>query len=254
MKLVIGVATYNEALNIESLVSEIHRYLPEQRVLIIDDNSPDGTRDVVEKMMVNDPYLRIIHRPGKMGLGTAHIVMMRYVVENNFDGLITMDADFSHQPKYLPQIAGYLWARDAYDFVIGSRYVDGGRSCYGFSRNLISKIANWGANKLAGIPLKECTTAYRGYRSELLRKLPLGEIKSNGYSFMVESLYHVIRCTDKIIELPIEFIDRKRGSSKINRKEMLESACNLLRLFYRRKFGKIGKKSGCVDDGRRTRG
>ncbi|MBF0315534.1 MAG: polyprenol monophosphomannose synthase [Oligoflexia bacterium] len=232
MKIVVGVATYNEAQNIERLVEEIHSHLPNQRVLIIDDNSPDGTGKVIEKMMENDPYLRMIHRPGKMGLGSAHIVMMKYAMENDFDALITMDADFSHAPSDLPTIAEHL---KNYDFVIGSRYIEGGKSHYGFYRTLISKVANWGAQKMAGIPLCECTTAYRGFRVELLRKVQLNEVRSNGYSFMVEMLYHVVQHTNKLKEFPIEFVDRVCGKSKINKKEMVQSALTLVRLWFDRR-------------------
>lgn len=232
MKIVIGVATYNEAQNIERLINAIHSFLPEQRVLVIDDNSPDGTGQIVQRLMENDPHLRMIHRPGKMGLGSAQIVLMKYAIENNFDVLISMDADFSHDPKYLPTMANLI--KD-YDFVIGSRYMEGGKSHYGFYRTLISKVANWGARKMAGIPLAECTTAYRAFSVDLLRKLPLSEVRSNGYSFMVEILYHVIRHTKKTKEFPIEFLDRTHGKSKINKKEMIQSAITLLRLWNMRR-------------------
>lgn len=231
LKIVVGIATYNESLNIEGLIEEIHNHLPNQTILVVDDNSPDKTGDVVKKVMEKDGLVKLIERPGKLGLGSAHMAMMKYAIDMNFDALITMDADFSHQPKYLKNFNTLL---REYDFVIGSRYIEGGKSHYGFYRSLISKSANLGAQKLAGITLKECTTAYRGFKTSLLKKIPFSKIKSNGYSFMVEMLYHVEQHTTKKIEFPIEFIDRMKGTSKINKKEMIQSIFTLLRLYKNR--------------------
>ncbi|MBF0298501.1 MAG: polyprenol monophosphomannose synthase [Oligoflexia bacterium] len=231
MKIVIGVATYNEALNIERLITEIHQNIPNQRILVLDDNSPDGTATIVDRLMSSDPHLRILRRPGKLGLGSATLTMMKYAVENNFDAIIIMDADFSHDPKELPIIAKLL---EENDFVTGSRYIEGGKCQYGLYRTIISKVANWGARNMAGIPLYECTTAYRGFRTELLRKLPMEKIRSSGYSFQVEVLYYIVRQTNKLKEFPIVFADRILGQSKINKKEMMMSAITLLRLLKKR--------------------
>lgn len=231
MKIAVGVATYNEALNIERLIQAIHSHFPHQMVLVLDDNSPDGTAGIVDQLMSSDPYLCILKRPGKLGLGSATKTLMGYAMEKGFDAIIMMDADFSHDPKILPVIAQLL---EKNDFVTGSRYVPGGKCEYGFYRTLVSKAANWGARHIAGIPLRECTTAYRGFKTSLLKKLPLNEIKSNGYSFQVEVLFHIVQHTDKIAEFPIVFADRVLGESKINKKEMLMSVLTLLRLLKQR--------------------
>jgi len=130
------------------------------------------------------------------------------------------------------------------DFVTGSRYVEGGKCEYGLYRTLVSKVANWGARRLAGIELRECTTAYRGFKTSLLGRLPLERIKSTGYSFQVEVLYHIVRHTDKTAEFPIVFADRAYGVSKINKKEMVMSVLTLLRLFKRRVMGQERAQSG----------
>ena len=166
-----------------------------------------------------------------MGLGSATLAMMRYAIENGFDVLIVMDADFSHDPQDLPLMIELM---EQNDFVTGSRYVEGGKCGYGFYRRAISKTANWGTRRLAGIPLGECTTAFRGFKTALLKRLPLAQIKSTGYSFQVEVLYHIVRHTDKTAEFPIFFADRAYGESKINKKEMMMSALTLLRLLKRR--------------------
>lgn len=231
MKIVVGIATYNEALNIEKLIDAIRSHLSTQHILVLDDNSPDGTARLVERLATSDPYLTLLKRPGKLGLGSATLTMMRYAMDHDFDAIIVMDADFSHDPKELPVMARLL---EQNDFVTGSRYVAGGKCEYGFYRTVVSKAANWGARLLAGIPLRECTTAYRGFKTSLLKKLPLDQIQSTGYSFQVEVLYHIVRHTDKVAEFPIVFADRVLGESKISKKEMLMSAMTLLRLLKRR--------------------
>jgi len=231
VKIVVGVATYNEALNIERLIKEIHSSFPNQMVLVLDDNSPDGTAGIVDRLMTSDPYLSILKRPGKSGLGSATLTLMKYAIENDFDAIIMMDADFSHDPKELPMIAKLL---ENHDFVTGSRYMPGGKCHYGLYRTIVSKVANWGARHMAGIPLHECTTAYRGFKTQLLKKLPLDEIKSTGYSFQVEVLFYIVRHTSKVAEFPIAFTDRLLGESKINIKEMMMSILTLLRLLKRR--------------------
>ena len=241
MKILVGIATYNEALNIERLIAAIHRHLPQRHILVLDDNSPDGTARLVEALAASDRYLTLIKRPGKLGLGSATLAMMRYAVDNAFDALIVMDADFSHDPRSFPLMAELL---ERNDFVTGSRYVEGGKCEYGLYRTLVSKVANWGARRLAGIELRECTTAYRGFKTSLLGRLPLERIKSTGYSFQVEVLYHIVRHTDKTAEFPIVFADRAYGVSKINKKEMVMSVLTLLRLFKRRVMGQERAQSG----------
>ena len=156
-RILVFAATFNEVDNIEDLVQEIFAHLPNQEALIVDDDSPDGTGKLLDRMAADDPRVHVIHRLGKLGLGSAHLLAMHYALRHEYDFLITMDADFSHHPKYLPQIVECLREND---FVIGSRYIKGGHCDYGFIRSTISKTANALTRLMLGIKLHETTTSY----------------------------------------------------------------------------------------------
>ncbi|MBM4364519.1 MAG: methyltransferase domain-containing protein, partial [Deltaproteobacteria bacterium] len=177
------------------------------------------------------PGLRVVHRPGKLGLGSAHKLAMLHARDQGFDVLVTMDADFSHHPRYLPT---FLELLKTADFVTGSRYMPGGRSDYGLGRTLISRTANFLAKAALGLPLEENTTMYRGYTGELLRKLDVEAIKSEGYSFAVESLNQVAQATRRLDEFPIHFENRAAGASKISQKEIYKAVWTIQRLGLRR--------------------
>ncbi len=230
-KILVFTATYNEAGNIEDLITEVFRYLPTADVLVVDDNSPDGTGEILNRISGENQRVKVIHRREKLGLGTAHICGMEYAIEHQYDALITMDADFSHLPEYLPTLLEHLKTRD---FVIGSRYAEGGGLDYGVFRTLLSKTANLLARFLLGIRLRECTTSYRGFSRKLLLEFPRESIRSDGYSFFVEAVYHICRITSNVAEFPIRFELRRAGKSKISEKEILKAALTLFRLFMRR--------------------
>ena len=154
-RILVFTATFDEVDNIEQLVQEIFQYLPGQEILVIDDSSPDGTGDLLDRLSADNPNIHVIHRPSKLGLGTAHLLAMKYAIHGGFDYLITMDADFSHHPKYLPTMVKLL---EENDFVIGSRYAPGGRCDYGVVRVLVSRTANTLARVFLGIPTHEATT------------------------------------------------------------------------------------------------
>tara|TARA_B100000700_G_C15013163_1_gene842002 strand:- start:444 stop:1346 length:903 start_codon:yes stop_codon:yes gene_type:complete len=232
-KILIFFATYNEAENIEKIFHSTNENLPNQHLLVIDDNSPDGTGIILDRLSKNNERVNIIHRPKKMGLGTAHKLAMQYAIKNKFDILITMDADFSHHPKYLPIILKNL---EGNDFVIGSRYVKGGGLGYGFLRSSLSITANFLTRNLLKIPLKECTTSYRGFQVSLLKKLNLHSIRSDGYSFFIECIFAIHNLTDRITEFPIFFYDRHSGKSKISKIEIFKSVLCLGKLFSKRIF------------------
>ena len=223
----IFTATYNEAGNIGSLIREIFEHVPEADVLVIDDASPDGTGEILRNIAAVEPRLHVIHRRGKLGLGSAHVTAMRYALENGYQQLVTMDADFSHHPRYLPQLLCLLTDND---FVIGSRYIQGGSLDYGPLRTALSKTANWLVRHLLGIEVHETTTSYRGFQRGLLEKLPLDGIRSNGYSFFVESIFRVTEITGKLTEFPIKFEERRAGVSKISKKEIYMAIITLGRL------------------------
>jgi dolichol-phosphate mannosyltransferase len=230
-KVLIFTATFNEALNIENLIKEIFHYVPQVDILVIDDNSPDGTGKILDKLAADNSQVKVIHRVGKLGLGTAHISGMEYALKNNYDGVVTMDADFSHHPKYLPELLKLL---ETHDFVIGSRYVKGGGLGYGFVRTFISKTANFLARLLLSIKLQECTTSYRGFKKDLLEKLLKKKISSTGYSFFFEMVYLVSGITKNVTEFPIYFADRVAGESKISKQEIIRGVTTLFKLFVRR--------------------
>ena len=232
-KILVFFATYNEAENIENLLRCTFEHLPGQELLVVDDDSPDGTGEMLDKFAQTNKQVAVIHRPRKLGLGTAHKLAMQYAIKNQFDILITMDADFSHHPEYLPTLVDLM---NDYDFVIGSRYVKGGGLSYGIFRRTLSITANILARYMLKIPLKECTTSYRGFQVSLLKKINLNLIRSEGYSFFIESIYIIHRLTDKITEFPIFFYDRQSGNSKISKIEIIKSVFCLGKLFYKRIF------------------
>ena len=235
-KILVFTATYNEADNVESLVTDVFEYLPESDVLVVDDASPDGTGRILNELSLNQNRLKVIHRPKKLGLGTAHKLAMKYAISNEYDVLVTMDADYSHHPKYLSTLVKLMRQND---FVIGSRFINGGGLSYGFLRRTLSTTANIMARNVLKIPLKECTTSFRGFKVSLLKKMKLDLIQSEGYSFFVESIFYLIQQTKKINEFPIYFYDRKSGSSKISKIEIFNSVICLGKLFYKKLMPKM---------------
>jgi dolichol-phosphate mannosyltransferase len=231
-RVLVFTATFNESDNISELIREVQECLPGAHMLIVDDNSPDGTGRIVAEIARSNPTVFLESRPRKSGLGSAHVLALKRAIAGNYDYLITMDADFSHHPKYLPQLVALLDAGN--EFVIGSRYTAGGRCDYGFMRQLLSRSANTMAVLLLGIPLKESTTSYRGFNIELLKRLDLDAIRSTGYAFFVECVYRVTCATKKLAEFPIHFEDRRAGSSKISKIEIFRGVVALLRLAWER--------------------
>jgi dolichol-phosphate mannosyltransferase len=220
------MATYNEHDNLAPLIQEILENYPAAHVLVTDDNSPDGTGRLAEQLKAADPRIHVIHRQGKLGLGTAIVAAMRYAMENNYDLFINVDADFSHHPRYLPAIIAGL---SKYDVMIGSRYVKGGGTTnWPWSRELISRSVNLLVRALMRLPARDCSGGYRGYRVALLRKAKLEELVSRGYSFQQEVLYRCRRAGAKIGETPIIFENRRAGTSKVNPREALRSIGLLL--------------------------
>ena len=225
-KILIATSTYNEADSIGILLTDIRAYHPQATILVIDDNSPDGTSGIVAAMRKSDEGLVLITRPRKLGVGSAHKLAIQYATRNKFDFLVTMDADLSHSPKDIETILALLRCND---FVIGSRFAVGGTCDYGLLRGSLSRLANILTRILIGITLKETTTSFRGFSKELLQKLPLDKITSSDYGFFVHLTYLVLQHTDKVIEFPIRFLDRRYGQSKISKKEIFKAADVLCR-------------------------
>lgn len=242
LKPIVIVPTYNEAENIRLLIADIISVgygeligIPEDAppiptdVVVVDDNSPDGTGDIADELAELHSSVHIIHRAGKLGLGTAYIAGFKFALERGYDRILTMDADFSHHPRYIPALIAK--SRDQADLVIGSRYVRGGgtRGC-----TLPRKALSWGANAFAKTVLSlnatDCTAGFRCYRREVLESIDLEAIFSNGYSFLIEMLYRCRRKGWRVAEVPILFENRKRGASKISKQEITKAMHTVLRL------------------------
>ncbi len=237
-RILVSLATYNERDNLSNLVREIHALAPEADVLVIDDNSPDGTGTLAETLAAQDPRIHVLHRPGKLGLGTAILAGVRYALEQNYDYLVNMDADFSHHPRYLPAI---LTGMKNQDVMIGSRYVPGGGAVdWPWSRRLLS----WGVNSMVRltlrIPAHDTSGAYRCYRVAKLRETNLDHLLSRGYSFQQEVLYRCRKAGCRIGETPIIFENRRAGKSKVDPREAIRSITVLLRIGIAALLGRDG--------------
>lgn len=235
MKAVVVVPTYNERGNIQPLVERIFALPLEVDLFFVDDGSPDGTGALIESMRAAYPRLRVMHRPGKLGLGTAYRQAFHELLKEPYDRLLSMDADLSHPPEAIPTL---LRASDDADLVIGSRYVRGGgtRNC-SFSRRLLSRVANGLARGLLGLAAADVTAGFRCYRRELLAALDRLDVRSNGYSFLVEMTYYTQAMGFQIRETPILFEDRVRAKSKMNRSEITKAVATLFHLGRHRLSG-----------------
>ncbi len=228
MQTLVIIPTYNERENIGRLVPELLALAEELHVVIVDDNSPDGTGLLADEMRLAHPRLHVIHRPGKLGLGTAYIAGFKYALAAGFDYILTMDADYSHQPCYIPDL---LTGVKSADLVIGSRYVPGGRAVDSpFARRLLSRGANWFAKTMLGLYAQDCTAGFRCYRRRVLESIDLDAIFSDGYSFLIEMLYLVQRGGWQVAEVPILFQDRRQGASKVSRTEIIKALYTVVRL------------------------
>ena len=226
------VPTYNERANLQELVTRFFSAAPQAHLLVVDDNSPDGTADLCSELQRDYPGLRLLRRTGARGLGRAYVAGLSYGLEQQYEVIGTMDADLSHDPAHLPLMLQLI---RTHDVVIGSRYIrDGGTINWRIRRILLSWLANRFAAWLLRIPAHDATSGYRLYRRNALRQLPLAEISSTGYSFLVELLYriHLQGCT--IAESPIIFYDRTLGESKLGGREIYVGAMRLLMLRLRR--------------------
>ena len=205
--------TYNEADNVEIMVRDIRAYL-DTDVLVIDDNSPDGTGEIADRLAAEDDRVKVLHREGKQGLGTAYLAGFDYAIEHDYQRVFEMDADFSHPPWDLPRLVEAT--RDA-KLAIGSRYVPGGSTIgWDLKRRLLSRGANFYARTILGMRVKDVTAGYRCFDVDALRNLDLSSVHAEGYAFQVEMAYRMIRAGHRIAEIPIHFTDRRLGASKMD--------------------------------------
>lgn len=232
-KILIFTATYNEVGNIIKLITKIKKFCPIAHILIIDDNSPDGTGKEIKKLQKKTLNLVFISRKKKLGLDSAHKLAYRYAKNNKYDFLITMDADLSHDPKELKNFIKNLYN---FSFVIGSRYIKGGKCLMKGKRLLMSKYGNLFIRRVLGIQLSEFTTSYRGFNIKKLKKFQLSNVRTKGYSFFMGTVFEIYKHGFKIKEIPIIFKDRIKGVSKIPKLEILRTLKNLVILYFNRKW------------------
>ena len=238
MQVNVIVPTYNESENIKALVTQLLALPTGILVIVVDDNSPDGTGDIADRLAEeNLGRIEVIHRAGKLGLGTAYIAGFKQALAARADLICTMDADFSHNPRYIPDMVAKIG--QGYDLVIGSRYVPGGgTSGCTFDRKLLSWGANAFARTVLGLRAHDTTAGFRCYRREVLESVQLDEIKASGYSFLIEMLHRVRRRGWQVGEVPIIFENRRLGTSKISQDEIIRAMGTVLRLGWARLTGK----------------
>ena len=230
-KILICSPTYNEAENIKEFCKRIFKIKNKVDLLIIDDNSPDGTSNIIKKLKKKNKNLILIERKSKLGIGSAFRIGIKYAIENKYNTLVTLDADLSHQPEEIPKL---LLKLKKNDFVIGSRYISGGKSNYTGYRSIVSKAANIACRILLNINLHEFTTSFRAYNAKCLKTLYYLPVLSEGYSSFMETVFYISKENLKYGEVPIIFKDRYKGKSKIPKLQILYGGLKLFELFLKR--------------------
>jgi dolichol-phosphate mannosyltransferase len=215
------VPTYNERDNIEIIVGRVRSAVPGADLLVVDDNSPDGTGEIADKLASEDSHIHVLHRAEKAGLGAAYIAGFRWALDQGYEAVVEMDADGSHQPEELPRL---LAALTGADLVLGSRWVPGGSVLnWPKSREFLSRGGNTYARLLLGFKLKDATGGYRVFRAATLRRIALDEVESQGYCFQIDLALRTIRAGLTVVEVPITFVERERGISKMSRAVVAEA-------------------------------
>ncbi len=236
-KAVVIIPTYNEIANIEKMLETLDRLHPALNVLIIDDGSPDGTAQIIKSFQQKKNNLFLIERTGKLGLGTAYIRGFKWALEKNFEAVVTMDCDFSHDPEAIPEFTQKL---GDYDLAVGSRYVGGIRIMnWPMQRLLLSYFASIYAKVITGIPFSDSTGGFNGYSRKALQSLNLDKVFSIGYAFQIELKYKVWSQGLPCLEIPITFWERTVGKSKMSRKIILEAVINVFRLRFKKIMGTL---------------
>jgi dolichol-phosphate mannosyltransferase len=246
LKVSVVTPTYNEAENLPRLISALFALPLDLRILVVDDNSPDGTGKIADNLAKQDKRIQVLHRPGKLGLRSAYLNAFQQVMQEESDAIVQMDADFSHDPAVLTDMAACI---ESCDLVIGSRYVDGGSvdERWPLWRKQLSAFGNSYARTILRFPLRDVTTGYRMWRRETLQSMPLERIRSNGYIFLVEMAY-LAYCLDyRIVETPIYFADRRWGKSKMSFKIQSEAALRVWQVWWNyRDVRRAGRKARVV--------
>ena len=232
MKTTIVIPTYNEKDNIIPLTEQVFKVAPQAGILIVDDNSPDGTGQIAGNLAKNNPHIKVLHRAAKEGLGKAYIAAFKHLLLTDVECIITMDADFSHDPKYLPD---FLKEIERHDVVIGSRYIKGISVLnWPLSRLILSVLANKYIRLMTGLPVKDCTSGFGCYRKRALEGINFKNFASGSYAFLFELKYKLFKKRFDIIEIPIIFTERRAGQPKMSKKIMFEAFFTVLRLRFKK--------------------
>jgi dolichol-phosphate mannosyltransferase len=227
------VPTYNERENVAQVVDQFLAPVAGSELLFVDDNSPDGTGAVIDEIAARDPRVHVLHRAGKLGLGTAYLEGFAWALARDYAFIVEMDADFSHDPRFLPALVAA--ARDGADVAVGSRYVEGGGTVnWGLGRQAISRFGGAYARAILGLDVRDMTSGFVCYRRSTLERLDLGAVRSNGYGFQIEMKYRAHRAGLSLVEIPIVFEDRRVGQSKMSRAIVAEA----LLMVWRLRFGR----------------
>jgi dolichol-phosphate mannosyltransferase len=220
-RVLVIVPTYDERENLEPIALRLHAAVPDAHLLVVDDGSPDGTGALADALAATHAWLHVLHRTDKAGLGAAYIAGFAWARENDYDVVVEMDADGSHAPEQLPRL---LQALESAEVVLGSRWVEGGRVVnWPRSRELLSRGGNWWTRRMLRLPLRDATGGYRAYRRSVLDALPLADVASQGYCFQVDLAWQAWRAGNRVVEVPITFVERERGESKMSRAIVLEA-------------------------------
>ena len=235
MKSIVIIPTYDELNNIKRLVPELLSLYEDLDILVVDDNSPDGTGNYIKNLSIENERVKLIQREGKQGLGTAYVAGYKYMLENGYDVAFQMDADYSHDPREIANFKKYI---DEYDLIIGSRYIQGVNVInWPMRRLLLSYFANYYTKIITGLPLKDSTGGFKCFKRKVLETINLDEIRSNGYSFQIEMNYKAWVKGFKLKEVSIIFMDRVAGTSKMSKKIVREAIFRVWKLRFRKTFG-----------------
>ena len=230
-RVLVIVPTYNERDNLRPLVAAIFEQLPEAHLLVVDDGSPDGTGPLADELARADPRVRVLHRSGKLGLGSAYIAGFRHALAADYQFVFEMDADFSHDPKYLRPLLNE--AERGTDLVIGSRYVTGGGTRnWGLARQFISRGGGTYARMVLGLKVQDPTGGFRCFRRAVLEAIELGDVRAQGYGFQIEMTYRTLQLGFRVAEVPIVFVDRRVGQSKMSRRIFMEAMTMVWKLRF----------------------
>ena len=235
-RIVIVMPTYNERQNLESIAGRVRAALPEADLLVVDDNSPDGTGDLADKLAETDPHVQVMHRTDKAGLGKAYIAGFGWALERGYDVIVEMDADGSHQPEHLP---GLVAALNGADLSIGSRWVPGGKVVnWPKTREALSRAANIYTRIMLGLSVRDATAGFRAYRAATLRTISLDQVESTGYCFQIDLTLRVADAGLRIVEVPITFVEREHGASKMSNSIIMEAFWRVAQWGVKRRLGR----------------